>query len=211
MNAAAADHAQTQPLTVDAQLLSALKVLSDASRLRIVGLLADGRQMSVADLAEALSLTPGTVVHHLKRLSQAGLVESRPRAPFVYYSLRLARLAEIGATLDALARQQSGVAEPQADAPAWATAEQAKVLRAFFDGERLASIPAQHAKRRTVLRHLAETAFEADIEYPEKELNMILALRHADVASLRRYLIEERFMARRNSIYWLLPRSEWPI
>ena len=55
---------------MDHDLLDALKALSDASRLRIVGLLAGGRRMAVEELAAALDLTPGTVVHHLKRLSR---------------------------------------------------------------------------------------------------------------------------------------------
>jgi DNA-binding transcriptional ArsR family regulator len=200
----------SQPLNIDPTLLGALKVLSDASRLRIVGLLADGRRMAVADLAAALRLTPGTVVHHLKRLAEAGLVESRPRPPFVDYSLRLGRLAEIGGALDAIARQQAGTAEVALDAPAWADAEQAKVLRAFFEGERLTSIPAQHAKRLVVLRCLAETVFEPDRAYVEKEVNMALALRHPDVASLRRYLVDEGFMTRERSVYRLTPASGWP-
>jgi DNA-binding transcriptional ArsR family regulator len=200
-----------QPLTLDPALLSALKVLSDASRLRIVGLLADGRRMAVAELAAALQLTPGTVVHHLKRLAEAGLVESRPRPPFVDYSLRLGRLAEIGGALDALARQQAGTEEVPLDAPAWANAEQARVLRAFFEGERLTSIPAQHAKRLVVLRQLAETVFEADRDYVEKEVNMLLALRHPDVASLRRYLVDEGFVTRAASVYRLTPADGWPI
>lgn len=99
---------------MDPVLLKALKALSDASRLRIVGLLAGGRRMAVEDLAAALSLTPGTVVHHLKRLREAGLVESRPRPPYMDYSLRLPRLAEIGGQLDRIGRQQQGLAEDDA-------------------------------------------------------------------------------------------------
>ena len=194
---------------LDPSLLGALKALSDASRLRIVGLLAGGRPMSVAALAAELGLTPGTVVHHLKRLADAGLVESRARPPYMDYSLRLGRLAEIGAALDALAREQSGAAELDAGAPAWASAEQAKVLRAFFEGERLTSIPAQHAKRMVVLRQLAETAVEPATDYPEKELNMRLALRHADAASLRRYLVEAGFMSRERSVDTQRPPQDW--
>jgi DNA-binding transcriptional ArsR family regulator len=74
---------------IDPQLLTALKALSDASRLRIIGLLAEGKSMTVEQLAAATSLTPGTVVHHMKRLRDAGLVESKPRPPYVDYSLRL--------------------------------------------------------------------------------------------------------------------------
>ena len=61
-----------------------------------------------------------------------------------------------------------------------------------------------------VLRYLAEQDFVEGREYPEKEVNMILALRHPDVASLRRSMIDHGIMRRDAGIYQLLPRSEWP-
>lgn len=197
---------------MDEQLLTALKALAERSRVRIVGLLAGGRWMAVEELAEALQLTPGTVVHHLHRLRDANLVESRSRQPYVEYSLRVGRLAEIGGALDRLEREAALSSEEGVDAglPAWAGRREAKVLRAFFEGDRLTSIPAQHVKRLVVLRQLAETAFEADRDYPEKEVNMLLALRNPDVASLRRYLVDEGFMSRAAGIYRLRPPSDWP-
>jgi DNA-binding transcriptional ArsR family regulator len=195
---------------MDATLLIALKALSDASRLRIVGLLADGRRMAVEQLAAALALTPATVVHHLKRLREAGLVESRPRPPYMDYSLRLGRLNEIGAALNQIAREQTGQPASAGPMPEWATPADAKVLNAFFEGERLLSIPAQHAKRLVVLRLLAETVFERKRKYPEKDVNQLLAVRHPDAASLRRYLVDEGFMTRKQSVYRLRPRSAWP-
>jgi DNA-binding transcriptional ArsR family regulator len=195
---------------MDPEFLTALKALSDASRLRIVGLLAEGRKMSVEQLAAALSLTPGTVVHHLKRLKEAGLVESQARPPFVDYSLRIGRLSQIGGELDRMGREQAGESTVPMERPAWANAEEGRTVRAFFDGDRLLSIPAQHAKRLTVLRYLAETLFERKRKYPEKEVNQLIAVRHPDAASLRRYLIDEGYMTRKNSVYRLRPRKEWP-
>jgi DNA-binding transcriptional ArsR family regulator len=194
---------------MDPDLLVALKSLSDASRLRIVGVLADGRSMSVEDLARELSLSPGTVVHHLKRLRDARLVESTPRRPYMDYRLVLPRLSEIGAELGRLAREQSGTPEAF-DAPEWAGPEEAKVLRAFFEGDRLTGIPAQRSKRLVVLRQLAETVFERKHKYAEKEVNQRLGVWHPDSASLRRYLVDEGFMARKQSVYRLRPRSDWP-
>jgi DNA-binding transcriptional ArsR family regulator len=195
---------------VDPDLLAALKALSDASRLRIVGLLADGRRMAVEQLAAALEVTPATVVHHLRKLREAGLVESHPRPPYMDYALRLGRLSEIGASLHRIAREQTGAAEADPTLPDWATPADAKVLRAFLDGERLTSIPVQHSKRLVVLRHLAETVFEKKRKYPEREVNQLLAVRHPDAASLRRYLVDEGFMARKQSVYRLRPRKGWP-
>ena len=196
---------------MDPNLLTALKALSDASRLRIVGLLADGRRMAVEQLAAALELTPATVVHHLKKLREADLVESHPRPPYMDYSLRLGRLGEIGGDLHRLEREQTGLASDEVGTlPDWATPGDAKVLRAFFEGERLTSIPAQHSKRLVVLRLLAESVFEKKRKYPEKEVNQLLAVRHPDAASLRRYLVDEGFMTRKQSVYRLRSRSDWP-
>ena len=195
---------------MDADLLTALKALSDASRLRIVGLLADGRRMAVEQLAAALKLTPATVVHHLKKLREAGLVESHARPPYMDYSLRLGRLSEIGASLHGIAREQSGATEADVTLPDWATPADARVLRAFFEGEQLTSIPVQHSKRLVVLRRLAESVFEKKRRYPEKEVNQLLAVRHPDAASLRRYLVDEGFMARKQGVYKLRPRKDWP-
>jgi DNA-binding transcriptional ArsR family regulator len=197
---------------VDPELLSALKALSDASRLRIVGLLAGGRRLSVEELAAALALTPGTVVHHMKRLRDSGLVVAHPRHPYVEYELRLPRLASIGADLDRIGREAetTGVELPGPDCrprPAF----EAKVLRAFIGSDgRLERIPAQEKKRLVVMRYVAETVFKLGRAYPEKEVNMALALLHPDVASLRRFLVDLGFMRRDAGIYELRPQSEWP-
>jgi DNA-binding transcriptional ArsR family regulator len=197
---------------IDEQLIPTFKALADRSRLRIVGLLAGGHWMAVEDLAAALDLTPGTIVHHLNRLRAAGLVESRPRPPYVEYSLQIGRLAELGARLDRIEREvrSAGEEEIPADMPAWAQAKDVRVLRAFFEGDRLLSIPAQHNKRMVILRYLAETVFEQGRDYPEKEVNMRLALRNPDTASLRRYLVDEGFMSRAAGVYRLRSAEDWP-
>jgi DNA-binding HxlR family transcriptional regulator len=196
---------------VDEELLASLKVLSDASRLRVIGLLAGGRRLAVEELAAALDLSPGTVVHHLRRLSAVGLVESRARPPYVEYSLRRDRIGAIGAALDRIGRESAGEGHtlPGPDGrpmPAY----RAKVLRAFVVDGRLESIPAQERKRLAILHWLAETVFEPGRRYPEREVNQLLALRHPDVASLRRYLVDHGYMRREASIYELLPQAMWP-
>lgn len=192
-------------------MLTTLKALSDASRLRIVGLLATG-PMDVQDLAKALRLSPGTVVHHLKRLREAGLVDARADRPYMEYSLEVGRLHEIGRQVDEITRSP-GADEDFKAGPEGAPrpAFDARVLRSFFGEGRLSSIPAHEKKLLVVLRYIAETVFTEPRSYPEKEVNQRLALLHPDVASLRRHLVDYGFMSRAKGEYTLRPVEEWPV
>jgi hypothetical protein len=82
-----------------------------------------------------------------------------------------------------------------------ATPEQARVLRGFLDDGRLVSIPAAHGKRMVVLDWLSQQ-FEPGKVYPESQVNQILQRYHADFAALRRYLVDEEFLERREGFYW---------
>ncbi|HEY7937426.1 MAG TPA: DUF2087 domain-containing protein [Candidatus Limnocylindrales bacterium] len=83
--------------------------------------------------------------------------------------------------------------------------EAKRVIDAFFRDGRLLSIPARQGKRLFVLRELRERCFAEDRDYPEKEVNMRLALVHPDVAALRRYLVDANLMARSNGVYRRAP------
>jgi hypothetical protein len=85
------------------------------------------------------------------------------------------------------------------------------VLHAFLVDGRLTTIPARERKRQVVLRFLAATDFEEDRDYPERDVDMRLALRHRDVAALRRYLVDGRYLGREAGIYRRRPMTDWPI
>lgn len=202
---------------MDAALLRSLQALSEPSRLRILGLLAE-RSLSAPELAAELRLSSRTVGHHLARLAKAGLVEELPSGGVVRYALRPSRLREMGRQLQAIGRAASeeadgseaeGVSPVTPDGRA-RSAEERRILQGFLEDGRLTTIPAQERKKLIVLRYLAETAFAEDRDYPEKEVNQRLALVHPDVAALRRYLVDNRFMLRAASIYRLRPRGDWP-
>jgi hypothetical protein len=76
------------------------------------------------------------------------------------------------------------------------------VLRAFLaeDGS-LREIPTRLRKRLVVLDHLAQE-FAPGERYDEVEVNRRLRAYHPDVAALRRYLVEEGFLERREGQYW---------
>lgn len=72
----------------------------------------------------------------------------------------------------------------------------------FFDADgRLHTIPSRRSKQLAVLDRLAQL-FELGVVYPEAEVNARLSAVHADVAALRRYLVDEKFLTRDASHYW---------
>lgn len=175
-----------------------LKCLADASRLRIVGMLATGEERSVDDLATALELSQPTVSHHLSRLRSQGLVRMKKRGQIHLYSLDTERLQGIAKDLFAPERVANlAGGEPE-------RAFEAKIEGDFFEGERLKEIPASRKKRRVILDALARD-FDMGRPYPEREVNEILRHHHPDVATLRREFIAEGIMEREHGVYWRLP------
>jgi hypothetical protein len=77
----------------------------------------------------------------------------------------------------------------------------ARVLRGFFEGDRLTSIPVNGPKRMIVLTYLRDRVFSEDRPYPEKEVNQRLALFHPDVAALRRYMVDSGLLTRDAGLY----------
>jgi ArsR family transcriptional regulator len=86
----------------DAEVLSErFAALGDPVRLRLVSLLAnaDGGAVCVCDLTEPVGRSQGTVSHHLKVLSNAGLVTAEKRGRNMWYSVVPAALEALRASL----------------------------------------------------------------------------------------------------------------
>ena len=83
------------------ELADLLKAVADPARLRILAHLRSqpGCTACVADITEAVGLSQPTVSHHLRRLAEAGIVESEKRGYWTWYSLKRTRLAELGSVL----------------------------------------------------------------------------------------------------------------
>jgi hypothetical protein len=75
-----------------------------------------------------------------------------------------------------------------------------KAVRTFFDGDRLRSVPTRRRARAAVLMHLL-TRFERGRDYPEREVNDILRTAHDDISTLRRELVDYRWLLRDAGIY----------
>ena len=177
------------------RLVRFFKALADENRLKILGLLAT-RECSVEELAALLGLKEPTVSHHLGKLRRdLNIVRMRTEGTTHLYRLDVEALRAMHRavpTPETVAALADDIA-----ADAW----ERKVLRSFFEGERLKEIPAGLKKRMVVLRWLA-ARFELERRYPEVEVNMTLKRHHPDPATLRRALIDHGLMQREHGIYW---------
>lgn len=76
------------------------------------------------------------------------------------------------------------------------------VLGRFVDADgRIVTMPTKRSKRLVVLDHIAQR-FEPGRTYAEREVNEVLSGFHDDYAALRRYLVDEQFLAREANVYW---------
>ena len=91
---------------------------------------------------------------------------------------------------------ERGPVSPEVSDPATAS-----VFRAFFVQGRLQTMPAKRAKRLVVLDHIARV-FEPGVRYPETDVNAFCRAFHPDYAMVRRYLVDEGFLARDHGVYW---------
>jgi len=60
------------------------KALADATRLNIFEAISANKQMNCGEIVSMRGVTPATVSHHLKILSEAGLIACRREGQFVY-------------------------------------------------------------------------------------------------------------------------------
>ena len=173
--------------------LKLFKCLSDASRLNIVQALSQG-EMYTELLAERLELTPSTVSFHMKKLEDAGLVTSRKEQYYTVYSLSRELLKKTVGELASCGREQ--IDEQQQREEEY----RRKVIKAFFDHERLRSIPVQRKKKLICYEKIAEL-FEKGRVYEEKELSEIIAAVHEDYCTIRRDMISEGILSREGGKY----------
>ncbi len=158
-------------------------LLAEPARLRAVAALALGAT-TLASVAEAAGLDTPAALRALDRLVARGLVEHGPGGG---YRLRAERLS-------AAARAGRKSPAPQDDSVGPA-------VRNFVVDGRLTAVPVARRKRLEVLDWVAGR-FDPGRVYPEREVNFLLGMVHADYAALRRYLVDDGFLERRDGFYW---------
>jgi hypothetical protein len=168
-----------------------LGALSAGVRLRVFAVLVTGGAATADEVTAAAGLDGRVVAGALERLEAAGLV--RPAADGRY-----AARPEVFAASAGLASRLRPEIDP---VDLGASAEQAAVLRGFFRDGKLVTIPSHRGRRRVVMDFLAQQ-FEPGQVYREPEVNRTLKRFHPDFAALRRFLVDEEFLERREGYYW---------
>jgi ArsR family transcriptional regulator len=169
------------------------KALGHPVRLLILNLVRD-KPRHGEELAAILKLKPATISHHLSKLTEAGLLSAHKDQYYQIYSL-------VEDKLDLMIGEVVGLPQPGMQAEVAEDAFQQKVLRTFFVHGRLKQWPAQRKKQQIVLEKIAEE-FEPERRYSEREVNQVLIEINEDVATLRRALIDHKYMRREQGIYW---------
>ena len=174
------------------EMLSFVKALASADRLRIIGVLVRGKATQ-SDIAEQLHLPIRDVFNHLSFLVHVGLVNETEG----YYDLD-------EKTIQSYARVQFEGKRPAFEAKDEKTEDTRKVLKNYLNADgTLKQIPSPGRKQLIILNFIVG-AFAYDTDYTEKEVNTILRRFHVDTAALRRYLVDNGLMARESdgTRYW---------
>ena len=179
----------------DKEAIAFFKCLADKSRLSILKSLMV-EDMYVERLAERLELTSATVSFHLKKLEDAGAVKSYKDQYYTMYSINK-DLFEVN-IIDILSEKTSE-SELQKERD---DAYRKKVIDAFFEYGKLKSIPSQRKKEKIVLEEIGK-AFKKGKKYTEKEVNLIIADFHDDFCTIRRDMVAEGILERKDGVYIL--------
>jgi biotin operon repressor len=180
-------------------LVKLFKGLADPTRLRMLAAVVD-RARCGQDLAAEVGLSPATVSHHLRVLTEAGLVRETRQPPYTFYQLDLEQLQGAVKAVSSPKRVRELVTAGPVDD------DTRNVLRAFFDGPRLIALPVQRKKKDLVLEELLRR-LPRRREYREPELNKFIEVVHPDFCTIRREWIMGGYMERDAGIYRLAARG----
>lgn len=189
-------------------LFEVAKALASPIRLAIVGTLATQlkKSLAVAELAEQIGQVPARLERDLRQLNEAGLIQieeweaSKPgREPVplrIAFNLDYLKLMpQLITTLNQI-NTQIRPAEKSA-----ALDERTQTIARFMKEGRLLSFPAQYKRQLFILEEVAKV-FEPGKSYPEREVDAILKdIYEYDHATLRRYLVDHKFLERSQGIY----------
>jgi len=183
-------------------LMMSLQALLDLEMLRVVAALTPGER-PLAPLAAELGVAASLSRGPLGRLIFLEIVAVEQRDGQLFCRLNRRRFHALNGALQRLGRDLFAAERPASAADGADLAEADKrVLRTLLRDEELKEIPSGQ-RLQAVLRWLA-AKFEPGRRYPEREVNELLKRHHPDFATLRRALVDFRYLAREREVYWRL-------
>jgi ArsR family transcriptional regulator len=86
------------------QLALVLKALADPTRLQLLATITNSSQSEacVCDLADSVDLSQPTISHHLKVLTEVGLITREKRGTWAWYSVNKEMMKEISHLFDSI-------------------------------------------------------------------------------------------------------------
>lgn len=92
------------PLAEAERIARLFKALGDPTRVRLLSMIssAEGGEACICDLTDPVGLSQGTVSHHMKLLTDAGLVTREQRGKWAYFALADGALDAAGTALRGL-------------------------------------------------------------------------------------------------------------
>jgi hypothetical protein len=181
-------------MNTEPEMLTFVKAMASAERLRVVGALVRGRATQ-AEIAEQLHVPVRDVFQHLAFLVHVGVVREEDGV----YDLD-------EKAIETLARGQFEGKRPQYEAKETKQDDVRKVLKSYLNADGTIKQIPQEGKKLLVILNYVLPAFAFDATYTEKEVNTILRRFHVDTAALRRHLVDHQLMARESdgTKYWRL-------
>jgi hypothetical protein len=174
------------------EILSFVKAMASADRLRIVGLLSQGSKRA-AEIADVLGMHPSDVMRHLEQLTASEVVSEIDGV----YDLN-------EKAIESLARGQFEGKRPVYIPEENQEEDVRKVLKTYLNPDGTIRQLPQEGKKMLIILHFILDAFSFDANYTEKEVNTILRRFHVDTATLRRNLVDYGLLDRESdgTRYW---------
>lgn len=181
-------------------LQKTVSVLTDETRLKLVGLLAC-QAYSLEELASLFGVKVARIARQLRKLQRLGLVEIRPdeTGSGSRYMLHMESFRRLTASWYASHTSFSQGSEIACDERVFDEWE-CEIIRRFFAGTRLIAIPAGRKNLEIIVRWFAQL-FEVDVVYQEKEVNEIIQRHYHDYAFFKKDLVGRGFLQRDHGMF----------
>jgi hypothetical protein len=198
-----------EQLTQLENLLELAKTIGSAEQLALAGLLAarPGESIAVVGLLPQLTVrTKNSLPRLLRQLEKAGFIQiqqwdaprpgQEPEPSLITFNPNYAKQAQ---TMIAALRHV--ITLDTDEAKPLVMDERAATLKRFMKDGKLVGMPVQVKRQQYILEEVART-FEPGIRYTEREVDAILKPIFDDHCTLRRSLVDFKYLHRAGGVYW---------